>query len=87
MRRPRSCRARAIAEPQRHVEPAKDLDSATETKIHQSDCRYYVERKQTATTVRWHGPFSTYDEARNAAQTIAAGKRNGFKGAGCCNPE
>ena len=49
-------------------------------KIHKKSCRFYVNRDVNATTVRWHGPFDTFDKAQKRAQQI--GKPS--KRAQCC---
>jgi hypothetical protein len=49
-------------------------------KIHKDSCRFYVNRDVNATTVRWHGPFSTFDKAEACARRL--GKP--WKRAQCC---
>ena len=62
----------------------EDLDDATETKVHRDSCRHYRERDREATTVRWHGPYSSHVEATRTAAGIAAGKSYGHRDAKCC---
>ena len=66
---------------------SEDLVDATETKVHRETCRYYLNRKGNATTVKWHGPFDDYKIACQKAQKIAHNKRFGTKlNPYCCNP-
>lgn len=62
----------------------EDLEHATETKVHADTCFHYRKRKRRATTVDWHGPYSSHAAATRVARTIAAGKRSGYRDAKCC---
>lgn len=54
--------------------------SDTAVKIHRDSCRFYVVGDRNTTTVRWHGPFDTLDEAEGHARKL--GKL--WKHAQCC---
>ncbi len=62
----------------------EDLNDAGETKIHHLDCIYYKNRKKTASTMKWHGPFQTYDDALIEAKRRAHSKKYSYKDAECC---
>lgn len=62
----------------------EDLADATETKVHLDSCGHYVGRDQEATTVRWHGPYSSHAEATRTAANVAADKSHGYRDAHCC---
>lgn len=62
----------------------EDLDDATETKIHLASCPKYLRRKIGPTTVQWHGPFATVQEAVAVAARAAATKRHDYRRADCC---
>ena len=49
-------------------------------KIHKISCRFYIDRKRNATSVRWYGPFGTIEEAERCSQQL--GKP--WKRAECC---
>jgi len=55
----------------------EDLADATDTKVHDANCHYYLNRKKDATTVRWHGPFALMADAVNLAQSISDRKCQG----------
>lgn len=55
----------------------QDLADATETKIHKESCLRFLSRKRNAATVRWHGPYDGFEEARRVAESLAVAKRHG----------
>ena len=62
----------------------EDLNDAGETKIHHKDCTRYKNRKKSALTMKWHGPFETYNDALTEAKRIAYPKKYSYKDAECC---
>ena len=42
--------------------------SDTPVKIHKATCRFYINRKVDAPTVRWYGPFNAIGEAEACAK-------------------
>jgi hypothetical protein len=56
------------------------IPSDTPIKIHEITCRFYINRKVNATTVRWYGPFGTIKKAESFTKQL--GKP--WKRAQCC---
>ena len=54
--------------------------SDTAVKIHKDSCRFYLNRKRDASTVRWHGPFNTLEEAKAFARQLG----KSWRCARCC---
>lgn len=50
---------------------SQDLENASGPRVHAETCGNYTGRKLDATTMRWHGPYSTRDEAIAFANGIA----------------
>jgi hypothetical protein len=49
----------------------EDLDWAAGPAVHNDSCRYYVQRKPDATSVRWHEGYPDYPSAIAKARSIA----------------